>query len=45
MTFIHIRSEYPMGGEIFNAAFLCFILILVGLGVGKLLLKIQGGEE
>lgn len=29
----------------FNAAFLCFTLILVGLGLGFLLLKIQGVEE
>ena len=32
-----------MNPEIFNAAVLCFTLILVGLGF--LLLKIQGGEE
>lgn len=34
-----------MGGEIFNAAFLSFSLILVGLGLGFLMLKLQGGEE
>jgi cytochrome b6-f complex subunit 7 len=34
-----------MSGEIFNAAFLSFVLILVGLGLGFLLLKLQGGEE
>ncbi|MCU0527056.1 MAG: PetM family cytochrome b6-f complex subunit 7 [Elainella sp. Prado103] len=34
-----------MGGEIFNAAFLSFSLILVGLGIGFLMLKLQGGEE
>ena len=34
-----------MGGEILNAAFLSFTLILVGLGMGFVLLKIQGGEE
>ena len=34
-----------MSAEIFNAAFLSFTLILVGLGMGFLLLKIQGGEE
>lgn len=34
-----------MSGEIFNAAFLAFTLILVGLGMGFVLLKIQGGEE
>jgi cytochrome b6-f complex subunit 7 len=34
-----------MGGEILNAAVLSFTLILVGLGMGFVLLKIQGGEE
>jgi cytochrome b6-f complex subunit 7 len=34
-----------MGGEIFNAAFLSFSLILVGLGLGFLMLRLQGGEE
>lgn len=34
-----------MGGEILNAALLSFTLILVGLGMGFVLLKIQGGEE
>ncbi|MCU0543292.1 MAG: cytochrome b6-f complex subunit PetM [Oscillatoriaceae cyanobacterium Prado104] len=34
-----------MNPEIFNAAFLSFTLILVGIGGGFLLLKIQGGEE
>jgi cytochrome b6-f complex subunit 7 len=34
-----------MNGEIFIAAVLSFTLILVGLGLGFLLLKIQGGEE
>ncbi|MCA1990913.1 MAG: cytochrome B6 [Coleofasciculus sp. S288] len=34
-----------MSGEMFNAAVLSFTLILVGLGLGFLLLKIQGGEE
>jgi cytochrome b6-f complex subunit 7 len=34
-----------MGGEIFNAAFLAFTLILVGLGLGFLMLRLQGGEE
>ena len=29
-----------MGAEIFNAAFLSFTLVLVGLGVGYLLLKL-----
>jgi cytochrome b6-f complex subunit 7 len=34
-----------MGGEMFNAAILSFSLILVGLGLGFLMLKLQGGEE
>ncbi|MFM7427072.1 MAG: PetM family cytochrome b6-f complex subunit 7 [Elainella sp.] len=34
-----------MGGEIFNAAFLSFSLILIGLGLGFLMLRLQGGEE
>lgn len=34
-----------MGGEIFNIAIMLFTLVLVGLGTGFLLLKIQGGEE
>ncbi|HEY9666748.1 MAG TPA: PetM family cytochrome b6-f complex subunit 7 [Coleofasciculaceae cyanobacterium] len=34
-----------MNSEIFNAAILSFTLVLVGLGLGFLLLKIQGGEE
>ncbi|MGL4375939.1 MAG: cytochrome b6-f complex subunit PetM [Microcoleaceae cyanobacterium] len=34
-----------MGEEILITAFLSFTLILVGLGGGFLLLKIQGGEE
>jgi cytochrome b6-f complex subunit 7 len=34
-----------MAGEIFNAAILSSTLILVGLGLGFLLLKIQGAEE
>ncbi|MGB7413655.1 MAG: PetM family cytochrome b6-f complex subunit 7 [Thermosynechococcaceae cyanobacterium] len=29
-----------MGGEIFNTAFLCFSLILVGIGLGYFLLKV-----
>lgn len=32
-------------GEIFTSAFLAFSLILVGLSVGFLMLKLQGGEE
>ncbi|WP_445251195.1 MULTISPECIES: cytochrome b6-f complex subunit PetM [unclassified Microcoleus] len=34
-----------MNPEIFNAAFLSFSLIFVGIGGGFLLLKLQGGEE
>lgn len=34
-----------MSGEIFNAAILSFTLILVGLGMGFVLLKIQGVEK
>lgn len=34
-----------MGGEIFNAAILSFTLILIGLGLGFLMLRLQGGEE
>lgn len=34
-----------MNSEIFNAAILSSTLVLVGLGLGFLLLKIQGGEE
>jgi cytochrome b6-f complex subunit 7 len=34
-----------VNGELFNAAILASTLILVGLGMGFLLLRIQGGEE
>lgn len=34
-----------MGGEIFNVSILMFVLVMVGLGVGFLMLKVQGGEE
>jgi len=34
-----------MGGEMFTAVILSFTLILVGLGMGFLLLKIQGEPE
>ncbi len=34
-----------MAGEIFTTAFFAFALILVGLSLGFLMLKIQGGEE
>lgn len=32
-------------GEMFNAGILSFTLILVGLGLGFLMLRLQGGEE
>jgi cytochrome b6-f complex subunit 7 len=32
-------------GEIFTAAILASSLILVGLGLGFVMLKLQGGEE
>jgi cytochrome b6-f complex subunit 7 len=32
-------------GEIFNVAFLATILVLIGLSLGFLMLKVQGGEE
>jgi cytochrome b6-f complex subunit 7 len=34
-----------MGPEFYNAMILSFTLILVGLGMGFLLLRLQGGEE
>ncbi|HIK31140.1 MAG TPA: PetM family cytochrome b6-f complex subunit 7 [Oscillatoriales cyanobacterium M59_W2019_021] len=34
-----------MGGEILSTAALSFGLVMVGLAVGFLLLKIQGGTE
>lgn len=34
-----------MSGEMLNAAVLSFSLILVGLGMGFVLLKIQGVEK
>ncbi|MBE9191219.1 PetM family cytochrome b6-f complex subunit 7 [Gloeocapsopsis crepidinum LEGE 06123] len=34
-----------MGGEMFTAAILCLTLIPIGIAMGFLLLKIQGGEE
>ncbi|WP_088892965.1 cytochrome b6-f complex subunit PetM [Leptolyngbya ohadii] len=34
-----------MNGEMLNAALLSSTLILVGLGLGFLMLRIQGGEE
>jgi len=43
--FEHKDDEKTMTGEILNAAILSFGLILVGIALGFLLLKIQGGEE
>lgn len=34
-----------MSPEMFNAAVLSFALIFVGIGLGFLLLKVQGAEE
>lgn len=34
-----------MASEIFNTSILLFTLVLVGLGAGFLLLRLQGGEE
>lgn len=34
-----------MSSEMLTAAILCFTLIPVGIGLGFLLLKIQGDEE
>jgi len=34
-----------MGSEIFSTSILVFTLVLVGLGVGFLMLRLQGGEE
>lgn len=34
-----------MGSEIVSTAILVFTLVLVGLSVGFLMLRLQGGEE
>ncbi|MEM9805029.1 MAG: PetM family cytochrome b6-f complex subunit 7 [Cyanobacteria bacterium P01_D01_bin.56] len=34
-----------MGGEIFSVAVTMFVIVMVGLGVGFLMLKVQGAEE
>ena len=34
-----------MGGEIFSVAVTMFVIVMVGLGVGFLMLKLQGAEE
>jgi cytochrome b6-f complex subunit 7 len=39
------RRFISMGGEIVSTAILLFTLTLVGLGVGFLMLRLQGGEE
>jgi cytochrome b6-f complex subunit 7 len=40
-----VKRVKQMGGEILNTGVLSFGLVMVGLAVGFLLLKIQGGEE
>jgi cytochrome b6-f complex subunit 7 len=40
-----VKRVKPMGGEILNTGVLAFALVMIGLAVGFLLLKIQGGEE
>jgi cytochrome b6-f complex subunit 7 len=40
---LFIQSK-PMGAEIFNIAILSSTLIMVGLGAGFLLLKVQGSK-
>ncbi|MBD0337211.1 MAG: PetM family cytochrome b6-f complex subunit 7 [Cyanobacteria bacterium Co-bin13] len=34
-----------MSSEIFSTAIILFTLVLVGLGAGFVLLRLQGGEE
>ena len=34
-----------MGGEIFSVSVTMFVIVMVGLGVGFLMLKLQGAEE
>lgn len=34
-----------MGGEIVSTSILLFVLTLLGLSVGFLMLRLQGGEE
>ncbi|MBE9078168.1 PetM family cytochrome b6-f complex subunit 7 [Romeria aff. gracilis LEGE 07310] len=34
-----------MGGEIFSTAVVVFTTVLIGLSVGFLMLRLQGGEE
>jgi cytochrome b6-f complex subunit 7 len=42
---LYLRGTLVMGPEFYNAVILSFVLILVGLSLGFLMLKIQGGEE
>jgi cytochrome b6-f complex subunit 7 len=44
-TWFHFLEDHVMGGEIFSTAVLSFVLVLIGLGVGFVMLKVQGGEE
>jgi len=34
-----------MAAEIFNTSIIIFVLTLVGLGLGFVMLRLQGGEE
>ncbi|HEY9877772.1 MAG TPA: PetM family cytochrome b6-f complex subunit 7 [Leptolyngbyaceae cyanobacterium] len=47
LAYLHCfrRDTAAMGGEIFSTSILLFTLVLVGLGAGFLLLRLQGGEE
>jgi hypothetical protein len=42
---LSLWSRAIMGGEIFNAAIIPFVLVLVGLGLGYLLLKLTPEED
>jgi cytochrome b6-f complex subunit 7 len=44
IVFFMSITRFSMAGEILTTGFLAFSLILVGLGGGFLLLKLQGGE-
>jgi cytochrome b6-f complex subunit 7 len=45
LVLVELVEDYAMGGEIFTTAVLSFVLVLIGLGVGFVMLKVQGGEE
>ncbi len=45
IKFAILKELSQMNPEFISAAFLSFSLILVGIGGGFLLLKLQGGEE